>query len=390
MSIVNDMLNDLEKRRGEQAKSAVNIDWMVGEKKATKNRYFKPLLWLASGLVFLAIATGVWRNINAVNTEAVEHLSNAGNIIKAADSPMTVQLAETSESNEGRALAESEVAKSIVAKPIVAKPTVAKPTVSESSAIVKASVLASEVVTLTNRPAQVTADSVAAVDEKISQPNSLRPTEKSRSVATMTSQNKVAKIVRAPTPRSFEQRDRSAFKKAEVLIRDKQLAAAEQVLVNETTSNPQAVRSGTALSSLLMAQRRFEEAQELLVYLLRENPDSIELIKTQARLFLVTIKPRKAMDLLMKFSPPMSAHSDYYELLGLSARQEQQYELSVQAYKGLLRYNASRGDWWVGMAIALDMQGEIKAARSAYRSALRSKKIAPTLRDYAQQRLSAL
>jgi hypothetical protein len=38
----------------------------------------------------------------------------------------------------------------------------------------------------------------------------------------------------------------------------------------------------------------------------------------------------------------------------------------------------------------LDMQGEIKAARSAYRSALRSKKIAPTLRDYAQQRLSAL
>ena len=385
MSIVNDMLNDLEKRRGEQTKSDINIDWMAGEKNATKNRYFKPLLWLASGLVFLAIASGVWRNINTANTEAVEHLSNAENIIKAADSPMAVQPAETSESNEVRALAASKVA-----KPIVAKPTVAKPTVSESRAIVKASVLASEVVTLTNRPAQVTADSAEVVDEKISQPNSLRPTEKSRSAATMTSENKVAQIVRAPTPRSSEQRDRSAFKKAEELIRDKQSAAAEQVLVNETTSNPQAVRSGTALSSLLMSQRRFEEAQELLVHLLRENPGSIELVKTQARLFLVTIKPRKAMDLLMKFSPPMSAHTDYYELLGLSARQEQQYELSVQAYKGLLRYNASRGDWWVGMAIALDMQGEIKAARSAYRSALRSKKIAPTLRDYAQQRLSAL
>ena len=385
MSIVNDMLNDLEKRRGEQTKSDINIDWMAGEKNATKNRYFRPLLWLASGLVFLAIATGVWRNINTANTEAVEHLSNAENIIKAADSPMAVQPAETSESNEVRALAASKVA-----KPIVAKPIVAKPTVSESRAIVKASVLASEVVTLTNRPAQVTADSAEVVDEKISQPNSLRPTEKSRSAATMTSENKVAQIVRAPTPRSSEQRDRSAFKKAEELIRDKQSAAAEQVLVNETTSNPQAVRSGTALSSLLMSQRRFEEAQELLVHLLRENPDSIELVKTQARLFLVTIKPRKAMDLLMKFSPPMSAHTDYYELLGLSARQEQQYELSVQAYKGLLRYNASRGDWWVGMAIALDMQGEIKAARSAYRSALRSKKIAPTLRDYAQQRLSAL
>ena len=385
MSIVNDMLNDLEKRRGEQTKSDINIDWMAGEKNATKNRYFKPLLWLASGLVFLAIASGVWRNINTANTEAVEHLSNAENIIKAADSPMAVQPAETSESNEVRALAASKVA-----KPIIAKPIVAKPTVSESRAIVKASVLASEVVTLTNRPAQVTADSAEVVDEKISQPNSLRPTEKSRSAATMTSENKVAQIVRAPTPRSSEQRDRSAFKKAEELIRDKQSAAAEQVLVNETTSNPQAVRSGTALASLLISQRRFEEAQELLVHLLRENPGSIELVKTQARLFLVTIKPRKAMDLLMKFSPPMSAHTDYYELLGLSARQEQQYELSVQAYKGLLRYNASRGDWWVGMAIALDMQGEIKAARSAYRSALRSKKIAPTLRDYAQQRLSAL
>ena len=132
MSIVNDMLNDLEKRRGEQTKSDINIDWMAGEKNATKNRYFKPLLWLASGLVFLAIATGVWRNINTANTEAVEHLSNAENIIKAADSPMAVQPAETSESNEVRALAASKVA----------KPIVAKPTVSESRAIVKASVLA--------------------------------------------------------------------------------------------------------------------------------------------------------------------------------------------------------------------------------------------------------
>ncbi len=370
MSLVNDMLNDLDERRGEQARNDINIDWMTGQKNATKNRYFMPLLWLGSSLVFVVIAVGVWRNVSSENVEALEHLSRAGNAISAAKSQPLLPATENSTQKEILSFSEPEALKIETATEKWAP--------------------SSDVAAVDDEQAKVVVAGVIDPGFPKLKPTPTSPEGKRLSVATPMPEEETPQLVRTTTTLSAKQRDRSVSKNAEELIRRKKLTEAEGILVNETALNAQAIRSGVVLSSLWLSQERFLEAQALLSHLRQESPASIELVKIQARLHLMTSEARKTLDLLMTFSPSMDSHADYYELLGLSARQEQQYELSVQAYKGLLEYNSSRGDWRVGMAIALDLQGEKQAAISAYRSALGSRQLPQALRDYAQQRLSAL
>ena len=74
MSLVNDMLNDLDKRRSEKARDDVNIDWMTGQKNATKNRFFMPLLSLGSLVVFVGVGIGIWANLDRGDIEAMAYL----------------------------------------------------------------------------------------------------------------------------------------------------------------------------------------------------------------------------------------------------------------------------------------------------------------------------
>ena len=91
----------------------------------------------------------------------------------------------------------------------------------------------------------------------------------------------------------------------------------------------------------------------------------------------------------MSEQPLLSGNSDYYELVGLAARKNQQLELSEQVYRGLLDYDASRGDWWMGLAIAIDQQAN-PAAKQAYQQAINSQHLSVALRNYARQRLAVL
>ncbi len=44
MSLVNDMLNDLDDRRSQKAREEVNLDWMTGQKQTSKNKWLMPLM----------------------------------------------------------------------------------------------------------------------------------------------------------------------------------------------------------------------------------------------------------------------------------------------------------------------------------------------------------
>jgi hypothetical protein len=388
------MLNDLEERRSEQARNDINIDWMTGQKNAKKNRYFMPVLWLLSALLFIIIAIGAWRIADGANTEALDHLSDAGRVIDNTKDQQLALKTEDSGQKDTMSLLEPEVPNIDASGGQLASVTNVEAVERGPTNGAVVDVIDSNVATLTEAStaapteAPAPAPAPAQTPEPVSSPENF--SKKDLPGTASAHGKKTMQVVKATATLSAEQRDKSVSRNAEELIRSRKLTEAEEILVNETASNSRAIHSAMVLSSLWLSQERFDDAQKLLLQMRQDNPAAVELVKIQARLYLMTSQTRMALDLLMTFSPSMNSHADYYELLGLSARQEQQYELSVQAYKGLLEYDSSRGDWWVGMAIALDMQGEKQTARSAYKSALGSKKLSQTLRNYAQQRLSVL
>ncbi len=56
----------------------------------------------------------------------------------------------------------------------------------------------------------------------------------------------------------------------------------------------------------------------------------------------------------------------------------------------LIAYDDSQATWWLGLAIALETGGRINSAVRAYAQAAVLPGLAPSLADYARERLNAL
>lgn len=191
-------------------------------------------------------------------------------------------------------------------------------------------------------------------------------------------------------PLSNKQRDNKTHSEAKQLLRVGDNLRAEKLLEDFITQQPLARRSGEMLASIYLSQQRFDKARSLIGVLRDTYPTDAGLLSIEARLLLLGGQADKAVSLLMAYKPDIASHEDYYELLGLAARKNEQYLLSEQVYKGLLDVNAGRGDRWVGLAIALDAQGKSAAARSAFREALKTGTTSTKLADYARRRLNTV
>lgn len=213
-----------------------------------------------------------------------------------------------------------------------------------------------------------------------------------RSVASSKQSKPSAKTsdIKQFVPLSREQQDSKIRSEARKLLGAGNSLAAQTLLENFIAQQPLALRSGEMLASIYLSQQRFAKTRSLLDVLRGTYPADAGLLGIEARLLLLEGQADKAVNLLMTYKPDISAHQDYYELLGLATRKNEQYLLSEQVYKGLLDVNAGRGDRWVGLAIALDAQGKNGAARSAFREALKTRTTSPALADYAQRRLNAV
>ncbi|ARN73592.1 tetratricopeptide repeat protein [Oceanicoccus sagamiensis] len=340
MSLVNDMLNDLDDRRNQQAREEVNLDWMTGQKQTSKNKWLMPLLSLAVIVLFIVVAFSVFQYQTTANSSAIDKLAAIKKPV--AEKPVKPEVVAVEKQREPvETVVPSVVEVAPVAKAIVTSP-VQKPVASKSL------------------------------------PKASPPPAAAK------------KPIKKQKPLSLPQRDLIASQEAKKLIRNNQSVVAEEKLAAFMQKNPLAIRSGKVLASLWLSQKKEAQAQQLLVPLRDIAPRDIELIMIQARLFYAAGNPLEAIALMKTERPAVNVHAGYYELLGFIARSDQQYELSVQSYRRLLEYDASRGDWWVGMAIALDMQSKSALAKEAYRRGIDSRRISKSLNDYARKRLAAL
>lgn len=362
MSLVNDMLNDLDARRQGQLSDEVNLDWMRGQHNNRRMRRFLPLLWLLLIAILLVIAYQLWQ-------------LNRSDVLPGTD--YRLEPPATVSADNPRQQGDKDVPTASVATTTPAKVDAASIAAAVSAQPPRAKVTVAPDTAVGVEPAPV-ATAIAPQALRIEQ----QPPVPARPAPVV--------AMKSPRPLSSDQRDRALQKQVAKLLQQQQFAAAEQQLVAFMQDNPLALRSGNQLVSLWLSQQRVEPAQQLLERLADAYPQHAEVIKSQARLYLQTGQVAQAVALLMSVQPPLPGHTDYYELLGLAARKNSQHALSEQVYRGLLDYDAGRGDWWMGLAIAIDLQARPGAAREAYRQALSRRGLSGPLRNYAQQRLAAL
>lgn len=135
------------------------------------------------------------------------------------------------------------------------------------------------------------------------------------------------------------------------------------------------------------------QTQRLLTWLpgqLAKQADDVELRLLLARAQLQAGNTRSAVATLERYSPPLSRDPSYYALLAASYQQTGQWRESAQLYQKMLAFRPRQAAWQLGLAIALEQIDQPAEAARHYRLALADEGLDDSARHFAGERAQAL
>ncbi|MEI8055620.1 MAG: tetratricopeptide repeat protein [bacterium] len=162
------------------------------------------------------------------------------------------------------------------------------------------------------------------------------------------------------------------------------------LLTKVVRNDPKLVAARKILIALLMQHNDINKATDYVKAGLKITPDAIELIELDARLSLIKHHPEKALKVLQKASPPITQEPEYYALLASVQQQLDHATIAEQIYTQLLDLDSSNANWWVGMGLALESQKKYNNALQAYKQATQLGNLSSNLQANVQERIARL
>ncbi len=358
MSLINQMLRDLESRRSVPATAGAGVASMAlaaergtgtGSATMPRQRHVAAPMggvsrWLVAVIVLLAVLLGLllwssqppWQEQTAPANAIIETPVASMPVVQMTVEPVAPLAAEPLES-----AAFVEPVKPV--KPVEAiKPAEAMPLVTAEKNATAAP----------SHESPILSPEPSAISPRLSVPKPVLPAEP-----------EVSKRVR---PLSNEQRAELALRRGVNLLGQGHQTEAEQALQASLQFDPRQRRARETLAALYFNSGRLGEAQTLLAEGLRLMPHATELAQFYARLLAEQGDLAGALVALLRARPPLVDNPDYYALLAALFQRAGQHAQAVQTYRDLLAHRKTAAPWRMGLAISLEAQGETTTALDAY------------------------
>lgn len=189
------------------------------------------------------------------------------------------------------------------------------------------------------------------------------------------------------TPRSIDAPATAArhYAAAVTLLRDGDRAGAEAALRDALTARPGDAAATHALAALLLQQGRRGEAEAVLAEALARQPGHTALTVLRARLLAEGGRDRAAAALLEHVKD-----AEAQALLGALQQRLGNDTAAAAAYQRALANAPREGAWWLGLAISLERSQQTAAALEAYRRALTDTRLNAQVNNYVRTRIAAL
>lgn len=391
MSLVNDMLRDLDSRRRENGGPAVSREKLIPatdapRKSATSSSKSK---WLAPLLIVAVSAGGVmvWR-MQQVQQMPVP-VPVVASVEPAAPAPMLEPRVDQAilEEMERMSLRMQELEQRNIALQIQVEQTIPAAEEQAQMPVSQADAVALEPEAgLPEFPAAVVMETALAVGT--AEPASavadagLAPLPEAEPSAST--------LVRMPTQMDFREVDRQQVQDALALWQQGQQGAALEALTAFASANPLAHQSREMLAKLLLQQGEMIGAMEQADIGLGIQPDHYGYKKVKARVLMAAGVPGEAADLLALHAPSLAGDSEYHELLAASRLASQKYAEALVSYQALSASAPVDARWWYGVAAAQDALGSSFEAVQSYERALQLGGLTPALRENSQQRIASI
>lgn len=200
-------------------------------------------------------------------------------------------------------------------------------------------------------------------------------------------ETRVEKRVR---PLSRAEQAEQNYQKAHALLQHGRNNQAEDALRRSLELDPSHQAGHDALVGLLISQGRQVEALELLRDGLKRQPGSGKQAMLSARLLLDQQRTDEAIKVLENTLTARNQSADYLAFLAALYQREGLYQKSVSTYRRAISTRPGNGTWLMGLGISLEQMGNNEEAITAYHKALESGALSSKLTAYVKGRLAGL
>ena len=385
MSVINQMLKDLEKRTPEQGDVAAPV---VMNNKASTLKIVLISLTVLISLNLLGIY--IWNLQERVTSSELK-------IREQAQTPVAII---------NRDLPQKSVETMALNREVLDKKTVVQKTPKRQALIPEtnsqAATKADSVVELsqqsivkekTNSPQPTRVKTVAT--KPIVKPKPTKAGQVSPKLVSTTIEKPVLISAVAESKMSVSRRQMTSEElvaqklvKAEKSIKSNDIKKAEQLLEDVLIIEPYHKQARKKLAALWFGRKSFQQATNLLSQGISLDRGDAELRLLKARIHLKQGQYIAAYNTLKAL--PQHKQQEYQVMLANVSQQIEQYESAIQAYKVLIDMQAYSGRWHLGLAIVYDKNSQFSLAVTEYALALTKSDLTIASADFAQQRMQAL
>ena len=175
---------------------------------------------------------------------------------------------------------------------------------------------------------------------------------------------------------------------AERAMEANDLAKAESLFEEVLLLIPEHETARKQLAALWYGKKAYQDAINLLSQGIAIAPQSEEMRLMSARIYFEQGRARQALNLLNPINN--SQRVDLQVLIANIASEINEYKSAANAYRKLLILEPNVGRWWLGLAVSLDSQGQFKLASNAYDEAITKGNLSSNALQFARQRVAEL
>jgi Tfp pilus assembly protein PilF len=177
------------------------------------------------------------------------------------------------------------------------------------------------------------------------------------------------------------------FQQATNLYQTGETHNAMQMLASILVSFPQYNQAREKLASLYLETGEITAAKFLVNAGLKRQPDYLPFTELKARILMQSGDMAGAIELLENSAPPLSKNPEYHAFIAALYQRSGKAKLAANLYKQLITLQPSNGKWWLGFGVALDALGNHEQALEAFANADSVGGLNPELKAYISTQL---
>lgn len=375
MSLINQMLHDLEQRNA----SAAETKPMSGEVRAVSApKSLRSALLMIAALVVLLASVAAWMFLNKMPKPAV---------------PVAVSAPPAQAKSVAVAPTHAPAVAELATAPAAAAAT-PEPASVQAPAQADAPHQSAEVVRRQPRlvhgpalvpvaPAIQPAASVPAEEVTMDAPLAPSMPAKPKAASRIFPGNAGASL---KTVNPAQQSD-NLYRQAVTTLQQGRVAEAQDMLHKALQANPGNLKARQALVGLLVEGKHLDEARALLLEGLQLAPEQSGFSMALARLQVEAGDARGGSETLEQGLKYAGDDADYHAFYAALMQREERHDAAVAHYLIALGSNPAMPSWLVGIGISWQAQGKLAEASEAYQRARDTGQLTPQLSQFVEQRL---